>query len=115
MSLFEEAAMTAEAVRVVLSTHPDRAKAVDLGRTLVQERLAACVNVVPGVTSVYRWEGKLCEDVEALLVIKTSSAQADALMARMRALHPYVNPELVVLPVGGGSEAYLKWVLDETG
>jgi len=106
--------MTAEAVRVVLSTHPDRAKAVALGRTLVEERLAACVNVVPGATSVYRWEGKLCEDVEALMVIKTSDAKADALMARIRAQHPYVNPELLVLPVGGGSEAYLKWVLEET-
>jgi len=106
--------MTAEAVRVVLSTHPDRAKAVDLGRTLVNEHLAACVNVVPGATSVYRWEGKLCEDVEALMVIKTSDFKADAVMARIKTLHPYVNPELVVLPVGGGSEAYLKWVLEET-
>lgn len=106
--------MTAEAVRVVLSTHPDRGGAVALGRTLVEERLAACVNVVPGATSVYRWEGKLCEDVESLMVVKTSDAKADALMARIKALHPYVNPELVVLPVGGGSEAYLKWVLEET-
>lgn len=106
--------MTAEAVRVVLSTHPDRANALEMARILVRERLAACVNVLPGATSVYRWEGKLCEDVEALMVIKTADARADALMERMAELHPYANPELVVLPVGGGSDAYLHWVLDET-
>jgi periplasmic divalent cation tolerance protein len=106
--------MTAEAVRVVLSTHPDRTNALELARILVQEHLAACVNVLPGATSIYRWEGKLCEDVEALMVIKTADAKADALMARMAELHPYANPELVVLPLSGGSDAYLHWVLEET-
>ncbi|MFQ5508634.1 MAG: divalent-cation tolerance protein CutA, partial [Leptospirillia bacterium] len=60
------------AVRIVLSTHPDRQKALDLARRLVDERLAACVNVVDGATSIYRWEGKVCEEPEFLLIIKTA-------------------------------------------
>jgi periplasmic divalent cation tolerance protein len=106
--------MTAEAVRVVLSTHPDRTAALELARILVEEKLAACVNVLPGATSVYFWEGKLCEDVEAFMVIKTADARTDALMDRVKELHPYAVPELVALPVAGGSETYLKWVLDGT-
>lgn len=106
--------MTAEAVRVVLSTHPDRTGALELARILVREKLAACVNVLPGATSVYHWEGRLNEDVEAVMIIKTADLRADALMERVKELHPYAVPEIVALPVAGGSEAYLKWVLEET-
>jgi len=89
-------------VRVVLVTAP-RADAEALGRALVGERQAACVNVVPAVRSIYRWEGEVQTDDEALLVIA-------ALTERVQALHPYDVPEVLALPASGGSAAYLDWV-----
>ena len=101
-------------VRVVLVTAPDSACAESLARALVEERLAACVNVVPGVRSFYRWEGSVQDDAEFLLVAKTRAAHLDALAARVEALHPYDLPEVVALVATGGSNAYLDWVLRET-
>jgi len=101
-------------VRVVLVTAPDSACAESLARALVEERLAACVNVVPGVRSFYRWEGSVQDDAEFLLVAKTRAAHLDALAARVEALHPYDLPEVVALAATGGSNAYLDWVLRET-
>jgi periplasmic divalent cation tolerance protein len=80
----------------------------------VQERLAACVNVVPGLTSIYQWKGKICRDAEILLVIKTRRARLPALIRRVRAMHPYSVPEVIALPLAGGSAPYLSWVLDST-
>mgnify|MGYP002351831243 CR=1 FL=1 len=109
-------ASSAEAtdVRVVLCTVPDREVALRLSRALVEERLVACVNLLPQVTSVYRWEGAVQEDTELLLMMKTQAARVEALTARVVALHPYDVPEVLVLPVSGGSEAYLGWVRAET-
>jgi periplasmic divalent cation tolerance protein len=102
-----------EELRVVLCTCP----AKDGGRiahALVGERLVACVNVVAGVTSIYRWNEAVQEDAEVLLVMKTRSSLFEPLEARIRELHPYEVPEIVALPVFAVSAPYLKWVLDAT-
>lgn len=101
-------------VRVVLVTAPDAETAAQLARQLVEERLAACVNVVPGVRSFYRWEGAIQDDAELLLVAKTRSQRAEALAARVKELHPYELPEVLELPAAGGSRAYLDWIRTET-
>ena len=81
-----------------------------IARTLVDERLAACVNILPTVRSVYWWDGEVQDDAEALLVIKTTALGFDALAERIDAEHPYDVPEIIEIPVGRGSEAYLQWV-----
>lgn len=101
-------------VRVVLITAPDAEKGADLARALVDERLAACVNVVPGVRSFYRWEGRVQEDAEVLLLVKTRADRGPALAARVRDLHPYELPEVLELSASGGSRAYLEWVVTES-
>ncbi|MEE8473890.1 MAG: divalent-cation tolerance protein CutA [Myxococcota bacterium] len=101
-------------VCVVLITAPDGDTAAGIGRTLVEERLAACVNVVPGVRSLYRWQGSVREDVELLLFVKTRVDRMPALAARVRELHPYDVPEVLALPAVGGSEEYLDWVRSES-
>lgn len=99
---------------VVLSTAPDDEVAARVARALVEGGLAACVNIVPGVRSIYRWQGKLCDDAERLLVIKTRPARADAVIAAIKANHPYECPEAIVLPITGGAAAYLAWVQENT-
>ena len=97
-------------VVVVLVTAPSAETAADLARTLVEEGLAACGNVVPGLRSIYRWEGKVHDDAEALLLLKTERRLLEALKARLPALHPYQVPELLALPVEGGLAPYLEWI-----
>jgi len=97
-------------VILALSTCPDEATAQQIAESLVNERLATCVNRLPGVQSTYVWNGQLQSDSEILLVIKSTAARIPELEARLKALHPYELPELVVLPVTGGNEAYLEWV-----
>src|SRR5687768_8454038 len=109
-SSFGEFNPMTDQVIVALSTCPDEATARSLAQTLVTERLATCVNRLPGVTSTYFWDGRLQEDAEILLIIKTTAARQAELEARLKALHPYDLPELVVLPVTGGNEPYLQWV-----
>ncbi len=99
---------------VVLVTCPKRTVAERIARRLVSEGLAACVNVVPGLTSTYRWQGKICRDSELLLIIKTRRKLLQTLIDRVRALHPYTVPEVIALPLVGGSPAYLAWVEDAT-
>jgi len=98
------------AVVVVFSTFPDPDKAAEVARVLVGEQLAACVNLATGVRSIYRWKGELCDDTETLAIIKTTSEQQDALIARLVGLHPYELPEAIALPVAGGHAPYLAWV-----
>ena len=93
---------------------PSAAVARKIARALVTERLCACVNVVPGVRSVYRWKGRVCDDREWLLVIKLPKSKLKALGKRLVELHPYELPELVALPVVGGHAPYLKWVTAAT-
>ncbi|WP_217125972.1 divalent-cation tolerance protein CutA [Hydrogenophilus thiooxidans] len=96
--------------RVVLVTAPDEATAQTLARTLVDESLAACCNLIPAIRSIYRWQGERCEEAEWLLVIKTTAAALSRLTERITALHPYEVPEVVALPIVGGAEPYLEWV-----
>ena len=100
-------------VRVVLVTCPDRDSGEALARALVEERLAACVNVVPGVRSLFRWEGEIEEADEVLLLVKTRADRLAAVRERVSALHPYDLPEVLALAAAGGSEAYLDWVRRE--
>ena len=99
---------------MVLVTCPGRKVGETIGHTLVQERLAACVNVVPNLTSIYRWEEKIHREAEVLLVIKTRRIRLPALIRRVRGLHPYALPEIVALPLVGGSAPYLSWLRDST-
>jgi periplasmic divalent cation tolerance protein len=99
---------------VVLVTAPSPERAAEIARALVEERLAACGNVVPGLRSIYRWEGKVQDDAEALLVLKTTRARFEALRDRVLALHPYEVPEVIALPVEAGSARYLAWIGAET-
>lgn len=99
---------------VVLITVPDEATAKKVAVPLVEEQLAACVNVVPGLRSIYRWEGKTCDQAELLLVVKTRRACLEALEKRVRELHPYSVPEVIALPVIEGSAPYLDWVAAST-
>jgi periplasmic divalent cation tolerance protein len=101
-------------VILVFTTMPDDDRADALARTLVEERLAACVSVHGPMISVYRWNGQVERDPERQLVIKTTRDRLAALDARLRALHPYELPEFIVVPVDEGSAAYLQWVADET-
>jgi periplasmic divalent cation tolerance protein len=98
---------------VVMSTAPSHEVALTLARTLVERRLAACVNVIP-CTSVYRWEGEVQEDDEHLMVIKTRRTYIDDIRDLLEAEHPYDLPELVAMEVEDGSAAYLKWLKMET-
>ncbi|MBI4886254.1 MAG: divalent-cation tolerance protein CutA [Acidobacteria bacterium] len=95
---------------IVLTTIGADVDAGPLARALVEERLAACVNVLPPMTSTYRWKGRVEQAQERQLIIKTSAGRIAALEARLRELHPYEVPEFLVLPVSAGSEAYLRWL-----
>ncbi|HEX9398629.1 MAG TPA: divalent-cation tolerance protein CutA [Anaeromyxobacter sp.] len=99
---------------VVLVTTPTPERAAEIARAVVEERLAACGNVVPGLRSIYRWKGKIEDEPEALLVLKTTRARFEALRARVLALHPYEVPEVIGLHVEAGSAAYLAWIAAET-
>ncbi len=85
-----------------------------IARTVVGERLAACANVIPGMRSVYRWQGEVCEDSETVLVFKTRHAKFAELSKRVVALHSYDVPCVVEIPLGGGHPAYLDWIVAET-
>ena len=103
-------------IAIVLTTFPadpDGAKA--FARTLVDERLAACVNVQAPMTSIYRWEGAVEEALEHQLTIKTTTNHVADVIARIQELHPYDVPEILVLPVADGGEAYLRWIKEMTG
>ncbi|WP_414075721.1 divalent-cation tolerance protein CutA [Staphylococcus aureus] len=93
-----------------MCTCPDAESAAKLAQALVDARLAACVNRLPGVLSTYRWQGEVNTDHEELLLIKTTAMRFEALKARLLELHPYELPELIVLPVERGHAAYLDWV-----
>jgi periplasmic divalent cation tolerance protein len=99
---------------VIFVTTPSSAEAVKIGRTLVQERLAACVNIVSGVRSIYRWQGKICDEPEALMVLKTRSGKLQKIIRRVQSLHSYSVPEIIALPILGGSKEYLSWIREVT-
>ncbi len=100
-------------VILVLCTCPDVERAAALARRLVEERLAACGNVVPGLRSIYRWQGAIHDEPEALLVLKSTRAAFERLRARVIELHGYEVPEVLALPIEAGHAAYLAWVTGE--
>ena len=99
---------------LALSTAPDAEQAARIARALVDERLIACANLVPGLTSIYRWQGEVQSDAEVLLLMKTRRSLVRRLKERLPQLHPYQVPELVVTEVTDGLEPYCRWVRDET-
>jgi periplasmic divalent cation tolerance protein len=104
-----------DTVLLCYCTCPDDDRAQHIARTLVAERLAACVNRLRGVASTYRWQGEVVTEAEALLLIKTTVACFPALRERLLVLHPYELPELVAVPVERGHQAYLDWVQEAVG
>ncbi|WP_041041435.1 divalent-cation tolerance protein CutA [Paramagnetospirillum magnetotacticum] len=100
---------------MIYVTASDREEAMALARSLVEERLVACANVMDGVTSVYWWEGKVCEGPEAVLICKTRAELVESVIARVRERHSYACPCVVALPIEAGNPAYLDWIKTETG
>ena len=97
-------------IQLVLTMLPTADAAVSLARTLVEEKLAACCNLIPAVRSIYRWEGKLQDENEVLVLLKTRSEHFERLKARILELHPYEVPEVLALPVEAGYAGYLEWM-----
>jgi len=97
---------------LVLSTVGSAADGERIARALVERRLAACVNLLPGVLSVYRWQGEVRQEQEWLLLVKTREQALPSLRAALVSLHPYELPELVALPISAGHEPYLRWIDD---
>lgn len=103
-----------DVIRLVVTTCPDEGVGEAIVRALVEERLAACGNIVSGVRSIYRWQGKVEADAECLVLLKTRAERLDAMAQRLYELHPYDIPELLSLRVDRGAAAYLDWVVEET-
>ena|SRR5438552_7245968 len=102
--------LLAEDFIVVLVTMPEADTAARVGRMVVEEKLAACVNVIPGLRSIYEYGGKLCDDAEVLCLFKTRGALYPALRDRIATLHPYEVPEIIALPLAAGNAPYLAWL-----
>jgi periplasmic divalent cation tolerance protein len=101
-------------VYFVYMTTRDEAEALVIGRTLVEERLAACINILPAMTSVYWWEGELEQSSEAVLIAKTQQGLVPELIERVKRLHSYACPSIVAWPVHAGHQPYLDWIEKET-
>ncbi len=99
---------------IVLITAPNEEEAAGLGQTIVEERLAGCVNIIRSVRSIYRWQGRIEDDQEVLLIVKTKRALFERLQERVKELHSYSVPEIIALPVVKGSKQYLDWLGQET-
>ena len=94
---------------LALITCPNTETSDALASAFLEQELAACVNIVPGISSVYRWEGQICRDSEHLLIVKTLVTHRQELLTLLKSIHPYEEPELLFLPVHSGSESYLTW------
>ena len=99
---------------LIYATFPSPEAAEAVGQQLVAARAAACVNILPGMTSIYRWEGAIARDSEAVMIIKTRAGLALRVMEMVKASHSYANPALLVLPILGGSADYLRWLEEQT-
>jgi periplasmic divalent cation tolerance protein len=99
---------------LIYATFPSAAEAERIGGALVDRGLAACVNIFDAMTSIYVWEGKRERGAEAAMLIKTRNELASQVMAEVAKLHPYTNPALLVLPVSGGSEDFMRWIAEQT-
>jgi periplasmic divalent cation tolerance protein len=107
--------MPSKEVMVVFITAPNEEEAAGIARSLVESKLAACVNIVKNIRSIYSWQGNIEDDSEVLMVVKTKKGLFNALSSRVRELHSYDVPEIIALPITDGSEDYIKWLLDSTG
>jgi periplasmic divalent cation tolerance protein len=99
---------------LIYTTFPSTESADAAGGGLVESGLAACVNIIAGMTSIYRWEGKIARDSETVMIVKTRDSLAEAVMGKVKELHPYDTPAFLVVPVVGGSAEYIGWLLQET-
>lgn len=99
---------------LIYAVYPDPNSAEEAGRALVGTGLAACVNILPGMTSIYRWEGNIERGSECVMFIKTRDDLAEAAMADARSRHPYTTPAFVVLPIAGGLPSYIEWIIEST-
>ncbi len=97
---------------VVFITAPSEEEGAKLARALVEERLCACVNIMPKVRSIYRWEGEICDEPEVMMIAKTATTMAASIVKRVKELHSYDLPEIICLPVVTGSGEYLDWIDD---
>ena len=102
--------MTTTLFQIVLTTCPDKACAERIAQALVEDGLAACVNILPPMHSIYRWKGKIEQATEQLLVIKSTVARFPAIRERLQALHPYELPEIIAVPIADGLPGYLAWL-----
>ena len=109
-----DAKISADYVLVLTTLPPDARDSAEFARLLVEERLAACVNILPPMESVYRWEGRVERESERQILIKTTRERLADLWERVRELHPYEVPEFVVVPILDGNEAYLRWIGEST-
>jgi periplasmic divalent cation tolerance protein len=98
----------------VYVTFPDMAAAEAIGGEIVEAGLAACINILPQMRSIYRWKGGISRDDEVVGIFKTRQGRADEVVAAIEARHPYETPAIVVLPIAGGGSRYLAWIVDET-
>jgi periplasmic divalent cation tolerance protein len=99
---------------LLYTTYPSVVEAGKAGRKLVEAGLAACVNVIPGMHSIYRWQGKIEDAEEAVMIIKTRTSLAEKVTAEVKAGHAYDTPAVLVLPILGGSQPYIEWIMKET-
>ena len=100
--------------RIIFITASSEEEAGKIAKTLVAEKLAACVNSIPGVKSTYWWEGKVCQEDEVMLIAKTTSALFPAVMNRVKLLHSYEVPEIISFPIAEGLPDYLRWIEEVT-
>ena len=99
---------------VVIVTASNEDEAAKIGKFLVDERLAACANIIPKIRSIYRWEGRVQDDPEALMLIKSTDDKFEEIEARVKELHSYSVPEIIAIPIGAGSSDYLSWIETST-
>ena len=100
---------------IVFITAPNEKEAAAISQTIVGERLAACINIIPSVRSIYRWQGRVEDEQEVLMIVKTKKSLFERLQERVKELHSYAVPEIIGLPVIEGSKQYLEWLGQETG
>jgi len=101
--------------RIVFMTAPSEEVAANIGKTLVEEKLIACCNIVPQIRSIYTWKGKVCDEKEVLCIIKTREELFDRLKRRVKELHPYEVPEIIAVKIKDGLREYLNWIDEATG
>jgi periplasmic divalent cation tolerance protein len=106
--------MNDERAVLVYTTYPSLAEAERIGKAVLERRLAACVNILPGIISHYWWEGAIERGEEVVMIIKTRASRAEEVRAAVKELHPYTVPAILVLPIEGGEPAYLDWLMRET-